>query len=91
MNAGIAPVRDRVVLDHPPVPTNVVPSSENSAWFWLMGKSWALHSAQPFGAKSKPMHRCVGAYGIVGSVQFEKPLVAEISSDPAPNGFWLSM
>jgi hypothetical protein len=46
-DVGIAPVRDRVVLDHPPIPTNVVPSIENNAWFWLIGRSWPLHSAQP--------------------------------------------
>jgi hypothetical protein len=31
MNAGIAQVRDGVVLDHPPVSTNFVPGSEKSA------------------------------------------------------------
>ncbi len=30
-----------------PSPPNVVPSSENSAWFWLIGSSWPLHCAQP--------------------------------------------
>ena len=38
-----------------PFPPYVVPSSENSAWFWLMGRSWPLHSAQPIGAKMKLM------------------------------------
>ena len=40
-----------------PSPPNVVPSSENSAWFWLIGRSWPLHSAQPLGAKTKLMIR----------------------------------
>src|SRR5690348_13590022 len=34
-----------------PSPPYVVPSSENSAWFWLMGRSCPLHIAQPLGAK----------------------------------------
>ena len=29
-----------------PSPPNVVPSSENNAWFWLMGRSCPSHSAQ---------------------------------------------
>ena len=33
-----------------PFPPNVVPSSENSAWFWLIGNSCPLHIAQPRGA-----------------------------------------
>ena len=36
-----------------PLPPYVVPSSANSAWFWLMGSNWPLHSAQPFGGKLK--------------------------------------
>jgi hypothetical protein len=38
-----------------PSPPKVVPSSENNAWFWLIGSSCPLHSAQPFGAKVKLM------------------------------------
>src|SRR3954469_11550038 len=38
-----------------PSPPKVVPSSENSAWFWLIGRSWPLHIAQPFGAKLNDM------------------------------------
>ena len=30
-------------------------SSENSAWFWLIGRSCPLQSVQPFGANSKDM------------------------------------
>jgi hypothetical protein len=44
MKTGIAPVRDRVVLDYPPVPTNVVPMNRDSAWFWWMGMSCPLQS-----------------------------------------------
>ena len=40
-----------------PLPPKVVPSSEKSAWFWLMGSSCPLHSAQPRGAKLKDMSR----------------------------------
>src|SRR5687768_14034949 len=36
-----------------PFPPKVVPSSAKSAWFWLMGRSWPLQSAQPFGGKLK--------------------------------------
>src|SRR5919202_5314410 len=32
-----------------PLPPYVVPSSENSAWFWLMGINAPLHIAQPRG------------------------------------------
>src|SRR5215210_653278 len=32
VDAGIAQVHDRVVLDHPPIRTNMMPSIENSAW-----------------------------------------------------------
>src|SRR5215203_6546608 len=38
-----------------PSPPNVVPSSEKSGWFWLMGRSCPLHSAQPFGANTNDM------------------------------------
>src|SRR5688572_19981877 len=38
-----------------PSPPNVVPSRENSAWFWLIGSSCPLHSAHPFGANPKLM------------------------------------
>ena len=38
-----------------PSPPKVVPSSENSAWFWLMGSNCPLQSAHPFGAKPKLM------------------------------------
>src|SRR5262245_25104975 len=38
-----------------PLPPYVVPSSENSAWFWLMGSSAPLHSAHPCGAKLNDM------------------------------------
>ena len=31
----------------------MVPSRANSAWFWLIGRSWPSHFAQPFGVKSK--------------------------------------
>src|SRR4051812_36501775 len=34
-----------------PLPPYVVPRSENSGWFWLIGNSWPLHCAQPLGAK----------------------------------------
>src|ERR1051325_12022721 len=40
-----------------PSPPKVVPSNENSAWFWLIGRSWPLHKAQPFGANTKLMIR----------------------------------
>src|SRR5438067_2170894 len=40
--------RAKVVRPSPPY---VVPSSEKSAWFWLIGRSCPLHNAQPFGAK----------------------------------------
>jgi hypothetical protein len=30
-----------------------VPSSENSAWFWLIGKNWPSQSAYPFGPWTK--------------------------------------
>jgi hypothetical protein len=35
-------------------PRYVVPRRLNKAVFWLIGKSWPLHSAQPTGAKLKP-------------------------------------
>ena len=34
-----------------PLPPYMVPSSENSAWFWLIGRNCPLHWAQPLGAK----------------------------------------
>src|SRR4051794_39459769 len=34
-----------------PLPPYIVPSSENSAWFWLIARSWPLHNAQPLGGK----------------------------------------
>src|ERR687888_86131 len=40
-----------------PSPPKVVPSREKRAWFWLIGRSWPLHSAHPFGAKTKLMMR----------------------------------
>src|SRR3712207_9249123 len=40
-----------------PLPPNVVPSSANSAWFWLIGRNCPLHMAHPFGAKLKDMIR----------------------------------
>src|SRR5215211_8380492 len=38
-----------------PSPPKVVPSRLKSAWFWLIGSSWPLHKAQPFGANTKLM------------------------------------
>jgi hypothetical protein len=40
-----------------PSPPKVVPRRENSAWFWLIGNSCPLHSAQPFGANWKDIMR----------------------------------
>src|SRR5579862_2977438 len=34
-----------------PSPPKVVPSTEKSAWFWLMGSSCPLQNAQPLGGK----------------------------------------
>src|SRR5262245_7403289 len=34
-----------------PSPPYWVPSSANSAWFWLIGRSWPLQKAQPLGGK----------------------------------------
>jgi hypothetical protein len=36
---------------HLMLPPKVVPSSENSAWFWLIGMSYPSHNFQPQGAK----------------------------------------
>jgi hypothetical protein len=32
-----------------PLPPYIVPNSENSAWFWLIGRNWPLANAQPLG------------------------------------------
>ena len=32
-----------------PLPPYRVPSRAKSAWFWLIGRNWPLHMAQPFG------------------------------------------
>jgi hypothetical protein len=52
VNVGTAPVL-------PVAPVAVAAkrcaSSENSAWFWLIGNSCPLHNAHPFGAKAKLM------------------------------------
>src|SRR5215217_6172322 len=37
------------------ITTNVVPSREKRAWFWLMGRSCPLQRAQPLGANTKLM------------------------------------
>src|SRR6266852_5778142 len=37
-----------------PLPPYMVPSSENSAVFCEIDRSWPLHRAQPRGAKPKP-------------------------------------
>src|SRR5438093_1382262 len=82
-----------------PSPPKVVPRSANNAWFWLIGNSCPLHSAQPFGAKTKLMilisdrngsailYSSVehSAYGAV--LQLENPDVAEMRSVPLPAGF----
>src|SRR4051812_18369741 len=81
-----------------PSPPKVVPSSEKSAWFWLMGKSWPLLRAHPFGANTKLMILISDKNGSAihgppyvdnqfsnpaqGSTQLLKPLAAEISSTP---------
>src|SRR5688572_20252444 len=38
-----------------PLPPKVVPRSENSAWFWLIGSSCPLQNAHPFGGKLNDM------------------------------------
>src|SRR5260370_4616183 len=40
-----------------PSPPYVVPRSEKSAWFWLMGNNCPLHRAQPLGGKLNDMIR----------------------------------
>src|SRR5262245_489843 len=50
---GVLPRRSGSAKLTRPSPPNVVPSKENRAWFWLIGNSCPLHSAQPLGAKSK--------------------------------------
>jgi hypothetical protein len=40
-----------------PLPPKVVPSSENSAWLWLIGGSCPLHSAHRLGSYPKDMIR----------------------------------
>src|SRR5689334_14947706 len=54
---GVLPCRFGSAKLTRPSPPYVVPSRENSAWFWLIGISWPLHSAHPFGAKPKLMMR----------------------------------
>src|SRR6266550_8945925 len=38
-----------------PFPPYIVPKRANSGWFWLIGRSCPLHSAQPFGGKLNDM------------------------------------
>src|SRR5712691_4255322 len=38
-----------------PSPPYVVPRIENSAWFWLIGRSWPLANVQPLGGKFHEM------------------------------------
>src|SRR4051794_26549124 len=47
------------------------PSSENSAWFWLIGSSWPSQLAQPSGAKLKAKARISPMYwsAISGSLR----------------------
>src|SRR5262249_9264234 len=46
---GIRPRRSGRAKLTRPSPPKVVPSNENSAWFWLIGRSAPSHRAQPFG------------------------------------------
>jgi hypothetical protein len=53
MCIGIRPRRSGNAKVTRPSPPYIVPINENSAWFWLMGRSCPLQSAHPFGAKLK--------------------------------------
>src|SRR5262245_31367978 len=46
---GIRPRRSGRAKLVVPLPPYVVPSSENSAWFWLIGRSVPSHRAHPLG------------------------------------------
>jgi hypothetical protein len=52
---GVRPCRFGSPKVRMPSPPYVVPRIENSAWFWLIGKSWPLQNAQPFGGKFQEM------------------------------------
>src|SRR5688572_29039849 len=54
---GVRPRRSGSAKFTRPSPPNVVPSRENRAWFWLIGNSCPLQSAQPFGANTKDITR----------------------------------
>src|ERR671916_108151 len=54
---GVRPLRSGSAKLTRPSPPKVVPSKLKSAWFWLIGRSWPLHKAQPFGANPKLMRR----------------------------------
>jgi hypothetical protein len=59
-----------------PSPPKVVPSSENNAWFWLIGSSCPLHSAHPRGANTKDMIRISerkGSAMVASGLDVEKP------------------
>src|SRR4051812_2539934 len=46
-----------------PLPPYIVPRSENSAWFWLMGRNCPLQNAHPLGGKLKLMILISPRYG----------------------------
>ena len=69
-----------------PSPPNVVPSRENSAWFWLIGSSWPSHVAHPFGANWKLKTRISERKGSAIARSFSYGHVEPAPVKPPPGG-----
>src|SRR5208283_2476849 len=62
--SGVPPCRFGSAKFDLPSPPYVVPRSENSAVFWLIGRIWPLQNAQPLGGKLKGNIRISATKGL---------------------------